>query len=95
MVKTSDAFIKKLRFLPLTHCQDLIKEVQKHLHKDPKNTKWLSCLGFLAFADQHIELAAKAYSSLFHQEGAHYDEKDAVIYAQVLMAKSEQKQAYL
>lgn len=85
-------FVKQLRFLPIGQCQGLINLVQKHLHKDNHSTQWLSCLGFLAFADKQFDMAAKAYASLFHQESG-YDQQDALLYAQVLMAKNEHQQA--
>lgn len=85
-------FVKQLRFLPIGQCQGLITLVQKHLHKDNHSSQWLSCLGFLAFADKQFDMAAKAYASLFHQEGG-YDQQDALLYAKVLMAKNEHQQA--
>ena len=88
----SSEFVKQLRFLPITQCQSLIAVVQKHLHKDNHSSQWLSCLGFLAFADKQFDMAAKAYASLFHQKNG-YDQHDAQLYAKVLMAKNAHEQA--
>lgn len=87
-----ERFVKQLRNLALTQCVSLIKEAQKHLHKDPHNSKWLSCLGFLAFADKQFEMSAKVYAALIQQPNS-YDNQDIILYAKALSANHEHEKS--
>lgn len=88
----NERFVKQLRNLALTQCVSLIKEAQKHLHKDPHNSKWLSCLGFLAFSDKQFEMSAKVYAVLIQQPNS-YDNEDVILYAKALSANHEHEKS--
>lgn len=89
----STAFIQAIRKLPIRKADDLILATQKHLKKDPNNTTWLSCLGFLAYASNEHEMARKAYHRLLQQAEYVADHDDLVFYAKSLMALNEHSQA--
>lgn len=89
----SELFIKSLRQLPISNSEELILLTQKNLQKDNTNTKWLSCLGFLAYCDKQYEMARKAYHSLTHQPEYNLDDEDLLLYAKTLIALNEHTQA--
>lgn len=81
----SSAFLKQARTLPITHADELIAIVQKHLQKDIHKSKWLSCLGHLALMSKQYPMAEKAFGSLIKLEednhGRLYDRQDLQSYA--------------
>ena len=88
----NETFIKKLRELPVFSSLTLIKAVQKHLQKDPENTKWLSLLAFLTFANKQLDLSIKAYTHLF-SNASYQDKQDAELYVKALILKDEHQLA--
>ena len=95
-VPSSD-FVKQLRKLPLTQADELIAQVQKHLHKDIYNGKWLSCLGHLAFESKQYAMAEKAFTSLIKLEqanyGIQYDQQDLQVFAKTFSAQGQHQAA--
>jgi len=89
-------FLKQLRTLPIKENQSLIALVQKHLHEDSKNAKWLSCLGHLAAMSEQWSMAEKAFGSLMkleaNQQKRQYDTEDLQAFAKTL-AKEGKYQA--
>ncbi len=73
-------FLKQLRSLPIKQSEPLIAIVQKHLHSDAHNAKWLSCLGHLALMSEQWSMAVKAFRSLLkleqNQQEKQYDQQD-------------------
>jgi HemY protein len=88
-----EQFLKNVRTLPLNRPQALIDQVQKLLHKDPQSIKWLSCLGFLAFAGRQYDMSAKAYGSAYVQSPESLDKADLTFYAKALIAKGQPEPA--
>lgn len=93
----SSEFLKRLRKLPITHADELIAQVQKHLHKDIHSGKWLSCLGHLALASEQYSLAEKSFASLVKLEqenyGIQYDRSDIQAFAQAHSAQGQYQAA--
>jgi HemY protein len=77
----SAAFLKQMRQLPITHGDELINTVQKHLQKQPDNGKWLSILAHLACASKQWNMADKAFHSLLNLAEQQYDNQDLLAYA--------------
>ena len=92
----SSDFLKQIRNLPIKSADELIAIVQKQLHKDAHNGKWLSCLGHLALMSKQYSMAEKAFGSLIKLEdgeyGKQYDRQDLQALAQ---AHSKQGQYQL
>ena len=89
----SSAFIKRLRFLPITKANSLIQLVQKQLHQAPQSAKWLSYLGHLAFQSKQYALAEKSFNTLFHLEGSQFDKEDMKVCAQIKTAQGNHQGA--
>ncbi|GHE88539.1 heme biosynthesis HemY N-terminal domain-containing protein [Thalassotalea profundi] len=85
--------LKQIRLLPLSATNELMQAVQKHLHHEPSNAKWLSCLAHLAIADQDWDRAEKAFNSLVNLEGNQYDNVDLQSFAKVLEQKGQLEKA--
>ncbi len=85
--EASEAFLHRVRTLPLQKPDALIAVVQKHLHKNQHSAKWLSSLGHLAAAGQQWQMAEKAFSSLTNLDGEQYDQTDLTAFAQALSAQ--------
>jgi len=94
---SSTDFLKQLRNLPIKQADDLIAQVQKHLHKDIHNGKWLSCLGHLALASEQYSMAEKAFTSLVKLEqedfGIQYDQQDLQAFAKAHSAQGQYQAA--
>jgi HemY protein len=88
-----DAFLKKIRQLPISATDELMSAVQKHLHHDPHSGKWLSCLANLAAKAQQLPMAEKAFNSLVNLEGKQYDSIDLLTFSHVLEQQGEYKKA--
>jgi HemY protein len=90
-------FLKQLRQLPISQADDLIAQVQKHLHKDIHSGKWLSCLGHLALASKQYAMAEKAFASLVKLEqenyGIQYDQQDLQAFAKAHSAQGHHQAA--
>lgn len=80
-------FLHQLRVLPISKPDELIHAVQKQLHQHPQSSKWLSCLGHLAYHGKQWAMSEKAFNSLFNLEIPDYDKQDLIVCAKV---KSEQ-----
>ena len=85
----NEKLLKQMRSLPLTSTDELIQAVQKHLHHDQHNAKWLSCLAHLAASSQQWSMAEKAFNSLVQLEGEQYDKVDLIAFAKVLEKQNE------
>jgi HemY protein len=85
----NEKLLKQMRSLPLTSTDELIQAVQKHLHHDQHNAKWLSCLAHLATSSQQWPMAEKAFNSLVQLEGEQYDKVDLIAFAKVLENQNE------
>lgn len=85
----NEKLLKQMRNLPLTSTDELIQAVQKHLHHDQHNAKWLSCLAHLAASSQQWPMAEKAFNSLVQLEGEQYDKVDLITFAKVLEKQNE------
>ncbi|MEH6383863.1 MAG: heme biosynthesis HemY N-terminal domain-containing protein [Colwellia sp.] len=88
-----DAFLKKIRQLPISATDELMSAVQKHLHHDPHSGKWLSCLANLAAKAQQLPMAEKAFNSLVNLEAKQYDSIDLLTFSHVLEQQGEYKKA--
>jgi HemY protein len=88
-----DAFLQKIRQLPISATDELMSAVQKHLHHDPHSGKWLSCLANLAAKAQQLPMAEKAFNSLVNLEGKQYDSIDLLTFSHVLEQQGEYKKA--
>jgi HemY protein len=88
-----DAFLKRIRQLPISTTDELMSAVQKHLHHDPHSGKWLSCLANLAAKAQQLPMAEKAFNSLVNLEGKQYDSIDLLTFSHVLEQQGEYKKA--
>ncbi len=86
---SNEHLLKAIRQLPLTHCDELILAVQKHLHYDQHNAKWLSTLAHLCAADRQWPTATKAFNTLVHLPGQQYDKIDLLTFAKVLEQQGE------
>jgi HemY protein len=86
---SNEKFLKQIRKLPLTSVDDLIQVVQKHLHHDQKEAKWLSCLAHLSANAQQWTMAEKAFNSLVQLDGEQYDKTDLQTFSQVLQQRNE------
>jgi len=95
--EASDSFIKQLTDLPLAKTTDkaenFIAAVQKHLHKDQHNIKWLGCLGHLALAAGQWQMSEKAFHSLFSVDGYKVNHDDLKACALALSNQSKHHQA--
>ena len=95
--EASDSFIKQLTRLPLdkttNKAETLIAAVQKHLHKDQQNIKWLACLGHLAAASSQWQMSEKAFHSLFVVDGYKENSHDLQTFALALSEQSKYQQA--
>ncbi len=93
----SSEFLKQLRKLPIKQADDLIMQVQKHLHKDIHSGKWLSCLGHLALASNQYSMAEKSFASLVKLEqenfGIQYDLQDLQAFAKAHSAQGQHQSA--
>ena len=93
----SESFIRQLTSLPLAKiankAESFIGAVQKHLHKDQQNIKWLGCLGHLALASGQWQMSEKAFNSLFSIDGYATDKYDLQAYATALSEQSKYQQA--
>lgn len=89
----NDKILKQIRTLPLTSVDELIQLVQKHLHHDQNNPKWLSCLAHLAISSEQWSMAEKAFNSLVHLEGEQYDKVDLIAFSEVLKQQGELSKA--
>ena len=98
------SFLKQLKHLPLgktsNKAQTLITVAQKHLHKDPYNAKWLSCLAHLALINGQWLLAEKSFHSLFNnnlcntsENKPQYDDVDVRGYASALTEQQKYQEA--
>ncbi|MEW6989684.1 heme biosynthesis HemY N-terminal domain-containing protein [Colwelliaceae bacterium 6441] len=85
----NEKLLKQMRTLPLSSTDELIQAVQKHLHHDQHNSKWLSCLAHLAACSQQWSMAEKAFNSLVQLEGEQYDKVDLITFARVLEKQNE------
>ena len=85
----NEKLLKQMRSLPLTSTDELIQAVQKHLHHDQHNAKWLSCLAHLAKSSQQWPMAEKAFNSLVQLEGEQYDKVDLIAFAKVLEKQNQ------
>ncbi|OKY27026.1 heme biosynthesis HemY N-terminal domain-containing protein [Thalassotalea sp. PP2-459] len=88
----NDKFIYAIRQLPLTQVDALIQAVQKHLHHDAKNAKWLTALAHLSAMDQQWEMAEKAFNARLHLEQP-VDTLDLTTFAHVLEQLNRPEQA--
>jgi HemY protein len=88
-----DAFLKRIRQLPISTTDELMSAVQKHLHHDPHSGKWLSCLANLAAKAQQLPMAEKAFNSLVNLEDKQYDSIDLLTFSHVLEQQGEYKKA--
>jgi len=89
----SSSFLHQLRTLPLKQTDELIIIVQKHLHNDQQNPKWLSCLAHLALKGGQWQMAEKAFHSLLNLEGERYDQLDLTAFAKTLEQQGEYQNA--
>lgn len=87
------SFLKQMRTLPLRVPDELIAVVQKHLHKDPQNGIWLSCLAHLAVSSKQWDMAEKAFNSLMNLGEDQYDEVDLIAFAQILQQREQFEKA--
>ncbi|MCO4799136.1 MAG: heme biosynthesis protein HemY [Colwelliaceae bacterium] len=85
----NEKLLKQIRKLPLTHTDELIQAVQKHLHHDQHSAKWLSCLAHLAACTEQWPMAEKAFNSLVQLEGKQYDKTDLQTFSKVLEKQDE------
>jgi HemY protein len=76
-------FLHQLRVLPISKPDELIHAVQKQLHQHPQSSKWLSCLGHLAYHSKQWAMSEKAFNSLFNLETPDYDKQDLIVCAKV------------
>lgn len=92
-----EIFLKQIRALPVQGADPLIALVQRHLHKDEKNTLWLSCLAHIAANDKQWQMAEKAFNSLLHlpepEVGHNYDDDDLTKFASVLTQLGKHEKA--
>ena len=86
-------FIKQVRQLPISNADELIAVVQKHLHKDENNAKWLSLLAHFAYASQQWAMADKAFHRLLNLSEKSYDKLDVITYAKVKSQQGLHQQA--
>jgi len=91
--EAEEHFVKHIRQLSISRADELIMQVQKHLHKEPNNAKWLSLLAHLAYASQQGSLAEKAFHRLFNLPEKHYDQLDVITYAKVKSQQGQYQQA--
>jgi len=89
----SDDFLKQMRHLPLTHADELIALVQKHLQKQPENEQWLSALAHLAYNSAQVEMANKAFNALLQLGDNAYDKYDLLTYAKLQQQQGNFQQA--
>ncbi|WP_077339777.1 heme biosynthesis HemY N-terminal domain-containing protein [Pseudocolwellia agarivorans] len=90
---TDKAFLQQMRNLPLRSADELIAVVQKHLHKDPQNGTWLSCLAHLAVSSKQWDMAEKAFNSLVNLGEIQYDNVDLIAFAKVLQQREQFEKA--
>jgi HemY protein len=69
----SSNLLKQIRSLPISHADELIAIVQKHLHNNVESAQWLSCLGHLALSSKQYSMAEKAFGSLLKLETENID----------------------
>jgi HemY protein len=95
--EANDSFIQQLTNLPLAKTTDkaetFIAAVQKHLHNDQHNIKWLACLGHLALAGGQWQMSEKAFHSLFSVDGYKVNNEDLKACALALSKQSKHHQA--
>ncbi|WP_286263557.1 heme biosynthesis HemY N-terminal domain-containing protein [Thalassotalea atypica] len=87
------SLINGIKALPLSSCDDLIIAVEKHLHKNPEEQHWLSCLGHFAYAGQKLTLAEKAFNTLYQKSTTKLCEQDIKVYAKTLLSLEKHEQA--
>ena len=88
--------IDALKTLPLGKVDELLAAVQKHLHNDPNNSQWLSCLGHLACANQDWPMAERAFNSLqtvLSDQQQQLVTTDKQKFAKALVAQNKHQQA--
>lgn len=86
-------FLKRLRALPISKPEPLLQTVQKQLHKDDHNGKWLSALAHLAVAGKEWSMAEKAFTTLVNLQPTAYDQEDLLAFAKVLSHKGSHQAA--
>ncbi len=91
--ETDIQFIKQVRQLPISNADELIAVVQKHLHKDENNAKWLSLLAHFAYVSQQWAMADKAFHRLLNLPEKSYDKLDVITYAKVKSQQGLHQQA--
>ena len=84
--------IEALKQLPLQSTAPFIQAIEKHLQKEPNNTLLLSALGYLAYLDNQLTLAEKAFFSL-NTHVKPLAKNDTLIFAKVLIAQGKHQQA--
>lgn len=90
---TDKTFVQQMRSLPLRSADELIAVVQKHLHKDPQNGLWLSCLAHLAVSSKQWDMAEKAFNSLVNLGEIQYDKVDLIAFAKILQQREQFEKA--
>lgn len=90
---TDKTFLQQMRSLPLRSADELIAVVQKHLHKDPQNGTWLSCLAHLAVSSKQWDMAEKAFNGLVNLGEIQYDNVDLIAFAKVLQQREQFEKA--
>ena len=86
-------FIEAIKLLPIQQPQEFIVAIEKHLHNNPDNTLWLSCLGHLAFTGSDYTLAEKAFNSLRQKLKQPMSLIDTKIFAQTLVKQGKTEHA--
>lgn len=86
-------FIEAIKLLPIQQPREFIVAIEKHLHKDPDNTTWLSCLGHLAFTGNDYALAERAFNSLNQKLDQPMSLIDTKIFAQTLVKQGKAERA--
>lgn len=89
----NNELLKRMRLLPIKDSQPLIALVQKHLHKEPHSSKWLSSLAHLAASSEQWGMAEKAFNSLMQVSPKGYDKEDLRVFSIVLRAQGEPEKA--
>ena len=90
---TNATLIAALKKLPIKQPHAFIIAIEKHLHKNPDDLLWLSCLGHFAYSDNNVILAEKAFKTLQQKLVTPMEESDLKTYANVLINQEKHQEA--
>ncbi len=90
---TNGKLISALKSLPITHPEEFITAIEKHLHKNPDDTAWLSNLGHFSYQGKNFILAEKAFRTLQQKLTHPMAESDVRTFAKTLLKQGCHEEA--